>query len=367
VRLHLRGLVLPDGEERDVFITEERRISFESTNGDARTLLDGGFLLPGLADVHAHLPMASPAGDEAPEDERVRASARAQAEAGVLTIREPGGSRLSSTLRVEDGFPRIVAAGRWLAGPGRFLPGFATEVPDEALPEAALEELAAGSGWVKIIGDWRPEGDEVTTASFHPETLAAVVQAVHHAGGRVAIHASIREVAQAAIAAGCDSIEHGRRMEPAELDAMAQAGIALVPTLSAILSPLPPDFQERPEDVRREILAEIDRTPGRVRQAWEAGVLLLAGSDVAAAHGDIRQEVGHLLAAGVPPGEALGAASWNARTFLGLTLIEEGAPADIVAFDRDPREDPAVLADPALVVLDGKVLRSKEGVHDIRG
>ncbi len=363
MNLHVRGVVLPDGEERDVFVTEEGRISFGSVVGDVRTAFDGGFLLPGLADVHAHLPMSSPAGDDAPEGERVRASARAQIEAGVLTIREPGGSRLSSTLRVEDGFPRVVAAGRWLAGPGRFVPGFATEVPDEALPEAVVEELAAGNGWIKIVGDWRPEGDEVATASFRPETLAAVVLAVHDAGGRVAIHATSREVAQAAIAAGCDSIEHGRRMESAELEAMAASGIALVPTLTAILSPLPPDFADRPEDVRLEILAEIERTPARVREAWEAGVLILAGTDVAAPHGDIRQEVGHLLSAGVPPDDALGAASWSARKFLGLPLIEEGAPADIVAFERDPREEPAVLADPALIVLDGKVLRAKESAR----
>jgi imidazolonepropionase-like amidohydrolase len=359
--LHLRGVVLPGDETRDVFVTEEGRISFESKDGDARTILDGGFLIPGLADVHAHLPMSSPAGNEASEEDRVRASARAQVEAGVLTVREPGGSRLSAELRVEDGFPRVISAGRWLAGPGRFVPGFATEVSDEELPEAALAELAAGAGWVKIIGNWRAEGEEVGSASFRPETLAAAVAAVHRAGGRMAIHATIREVAQAAIAAGCDSIEHGSRMEQSDLEAMAKDGIALVPTLSAALAPQPPEFAERPEEVRRDVLAEVERAPGRVREAWEAGITILAGTDVAAPHGDIRQEVEHFLAAGLPPEVALGAASWEARTFLGLPLIEEGAPGDIVGFERDPREDPAALADPVLVVLDGRVLREGGG------
>ena len=58
-RLHLRGVVLPDGEERDVFVGADRRISFEAAAGDARTLAQGVFLVPGLVDAHAHLTIAS--------------------------------------------------------------------------------------------------------------------------------------------------------------------------------------------------------------------------------------------------------------------------------------------------------------------
>jgi imidazolonepropionase-like amidohydrolase len=71
----------------------------------------------------------------------------------------------------------------------------------------------------------------------------------------------------------------------------------------------------------------------------------------------IRHEIELLLSAGLEPQVALGAASWIARTWLGLPLIEEGAPADLVAFREDPREDPAVLFDPALVILDGRLIR----------
>jgi imidazolonepropionase-like amidohydrolase len=84
---------------------------------------------------------------------------------------------------------------------------------------------------------------------------------------------------------------------------------------------------------------------------------------VAIPHGDIRQEVERLLGAGLSGDAALGAASWSARAFLGLPLIEEGAPADLVAFARDPRKDPSVLADPDLIVLDGKILLSKDAVR----
>jgi imidazolonepropionase-like amidohydrolase len=38
--------------------------------------------------------------------------------------------------------------------------------------------------------------------------------------------------------------------------------------------------------------------------------------------------------------------------------LEEGAPADMVAFERNPLEDTRVLAEPSLIVLDGMAIRS---------
>jgi imidazolonepropionase-like amidohydrolase len=63
------------------------------------------------------------------------------------------------------------------------------------------------------------------------------------------------------------------------------------------------------------------------------------------------------LAAFCPAGYALGAGSWRARAWLGRpdTLVE-GAPADLVAFDADPRADLAVLERPRLVVLRGRIV-----------
>ena len=55
---------------------------------------------------------------------------------------------------------------------------------------------------------------------------------------------------------------------------------------------------------------------------------------------------------------ALAAGSWAARRFLGLPGLEEGAPADLVAYPDDPRDDPEVLARPALRVLDGRLISS---------
>ena len=49
---HLRGVVVPDGEERDLYVVGDR-ITFEPL-AHAETVVAGGWLLPGLVDVHTH-------------------------------------------------------------------------------------------------------------------------------------------------------------------------------------------------------------------------------------------------------------------------------------------------------------------------
>jgi len=58
---HLAGTVLPDGSVRDVWTLGDC-ITFERPSQPADTLADGGFLLPGLVDVHTH--PGSPSEDE---------------------------------------------------------------------------------------------------------------------------------------------------------------------------------------------------------------------------------------------------------------------------------------------------------------
>ena len=57
---------------------------------------------------------------------------------------------------------------------------------------------------------------------------------------------------------------------------------------------------------------------------------------------------------GMPVTRAIGAASWNARRYLGLPSLEPGAPADLVVYDADPRRDLDVLRQPAVIILDGQ-------------
>ena len=87
----------------------------------------------------------------------------------------------------------------------------------------------------------------------------------------------------------------------------------------------------------------------------DAGVPIYAGTDAGGylPHGLVGKEIA-ALAGFSSPEYALGAGSWRARSWLGRPdRLAEGAPADVVIFDRDPRVDLGVLMQPTAVILRG--------------
>jgi imidazolonepropionase-like amidohydrolase len=73
------------------------------------------------------------------------------------------------------------------------------------------------------------------------------------------------------------------------------------------------------------------------------------------AHGLIADEVEALKGVGMTPTEALGAASWQARKWLGREALTDGAAADLLCFADDPRSGPQVLSRPDRVILRGRI------------
>jgi imidazolonepropionase-like amidohydrolase len=351
----IRGTVLPDGDVREIFVVDGRITS----NGveDAETLLEDCVLIPGLVDVHAHLTMGSPSPPDATPVERAVDTASAHLEAGVLLIREPGSPEHGSRGLSDVGLPRVITSGRFLAPPGHGVPGLELEVPADRLPEAAEAEFRTGGGWVKVIGDTFVPGPGITQ-TYPLDALLATAERIHGLGGRLAIHAMSAAAIADAIEAGFDSIEHGTFMEENQLVRLAAQGIAWTPTRS-IDRLVRREVREMnwPTDAIADLDRGFDEQPAMVAAAVDAGVTLLAGTDAGAVpHGTIADEVSLIREAGVPPDLALGAASWTARSFLGLPGIQEGAPADLVAYRDDPRTDANVLREPAVRMLGGKLI-----------
>ncbi|WP_084317072.1 amidohydrolase family protein [Actinospica robiniae] len=186
--------------------------------------------------------------------------------------------------------------------------------------------------------------------------LRSVTEAVHAIGGKVAVHCQTAEGSRNAVLAGADSLEHGMHLDPALLDQMAAQGTALVPTLSVLVTQID-NLRTKDPSLRRDWLLSgcLGMAP-LVRAAHEAGVTVLAGTDMFE-FGKVADEVGWLIDSGLPVEAALGAASWTARSWLGLSGLADGSPADLVAFDADPAKDPTVLHRPSRVVLRGRVIR----------
>src|SRR5262252_369440 len=215
--LCVRGTMVEDGRIRDLVIVDG--VVADATPLPSREPDAVGWVLPGLADVHNHLSLASPAGDHEEPAVRVRASASVELAVGVLAIREPGSPDDASMLLAQEaGWPRVITAGRFLAPPGGYFPGLAREVTAAELAKAAVEEAARSGGWTKIIGDFLGVGEFVP--NWPAGVLAAVVAQVHAAGGRVAVHAVCPEAVDAAVAAGVDSVEHGWAVTDAHFAAM---------------------------------------------------------------------------------------------------------------------------------------------------
>jgi imidazolonepropionase-like amidohydrolase len=345
--IKVRGVVLPEREERSFWI-DGGRLSTQPLP-DAETAVDGGWLLPGLVDVHTHPGTESP--DVPLDDEVLRKHLLDHRDAGVLLVRTPGSaSRIPGWVDDDESLPRVKSAGPWLAMPGRFFPGYGRDITEAELVAAAVEEAAASSGWCKIIGDWRPDDPPVPF-----ELLTAAVEAVHAIGGKVAVHCQTADGSRNAVSAGADSLEHGMHLDPALIDRMARQGTALVPTMSVFASH-EKDIRAREPSPRRDwLLSGWEALPGNVRAAHEAGVTVLAGTDSFPC-GTVAAEIKQLIGAGLSATDGIAAASWRAREWLGLPGLVDGAPADLVAYDTDPTLDPSALAHPSRIIFKGRIV-----------
>ncbi|MCB0931032.1 MAG: amidohydrolase family protein [Mycobacterium sp.] len=351
---HLRGRGLPDGEQVEWWISDGLLRS-EPVSG-AETIFDGGWIIPGLVDAHCHVGLGPHGGVEL--DEAI-AQAEREREVGALLLRDCGSPIDTRSLDARHDLPRIIRAGRHLARPKRYSRGFAVELEDEwQLPDAVAEQARRSDGWVKLVGDWidRSVGD--LTPLWSDDVLVAAVAAAHAQGARVTAHVFGEDALPGLIKAGIDCIEHGTGLTDDTVAMMVEGGTALVPTLINIENF--PEFADAASKFplyaahMRDLYA---RCSQRVAAAREAGVPIYAGSDAGSAvvHGRIADEVEALKGIGMTPSQALGAACWDARSWLGRPALADGASADLLCFDADPRSGPQVLSRPDRVVLRGRL------------
>ncbi len=354
--LRVSGPVLPDGEVRDLYVVAGR-ITREKQPG-AETVASG-WVVPGLVDAHCHLGLNDDGGTTVEETEQQAIDDR---DAGALLIRDAGSAADTSWIHDRDDLPRLIRAGRHIARTKRYIRNYAHEVEPGELAAHVAQEAQRGDGWVKLVGDWisRDTGD--LAPSFAPEEFAEAIAVAHDHGAKVTAHCFGTAVLPGLIEAGIDCIEHGTGLTPDLVGAMVEHGTALVPTVMQVDKF--PEYAEAGAEKFPDYSATMTDLFARRREtimtAYEAGVPLYAGSDGGGVrkHGNIAGEVVAMAGLGMTNEAALGAASWRAREWLGWNAtLDEGAPADLVVYDADPRVDLTVLARPACVMLRGRVVR----------
>ena len=353
--LKFTGPVLPDGEARDLYVVGEL-ITYEKQPG-AETAASG-WIVPGLVDAHCHIGLGP---DGAVSDEETEQQALTDRDAGALLLRDCGSASDTRWVQQRDDLPRLIRAGRHLARTRRYIRGYAHEVEPEDLTAYVVAEAQRGDGWIKLVGDWisREEGD--LAPSWDGDAVTSAIAAAHEHGARVTAHVFGESALPALIEAGIDCIEHGTGLSTDLIDDMVSRGTALVPTVKQLdnFTAFAAAGAERFPGYAAHMLDLHARRRETVMAAYEAGVSIYAGTDAGGivAHGAIADEVCELAAFGLPAEDALGAASWRAREWLGWNaLLDEGAPADFVVFDTDPLEDLSVLRSPSRVVLRGRIV-----------
>jgi imidazolonepropionase-like amidohydrolase len=277
-------------------------------------------------------------------------------------LRDCGSPTDTRSLDDHDDLPRIIRAGKHLARPKRYEAGFSVELEDESqLPAAVAEQARRGDGWIKLVGDWidRSVGD--LAPLWSDDVLKAAIDAAHGHGARVTAHVFSGDAMPGLINAGIDCIEHGTGLSDDVIALMVRHGTVLVPTLVNVIENFPDiaDAAKRYPTYAAHMRDLHARALPRIAAAREAGVPIYAGSDAGTmiAHGRIADEVDALKGIGMSPTEALGAACWDARRWLGRTGLDQGASADLLCYSQDPRQGPGVLNHPDLVILRGKTFR----------
>jgi imidazolonepropionase-like amidohydrolase len=216
-------------------------------------------------------------------------------------------------------------------------------------------------------------GDVQTVAD---DEIAAVVDEAHRHNVKVTIHSRGSTSTRAAAKAGVDLIYHADLATEADLDIVAEAGVAIAPVLTSPWIGVERGAAARGfgDRVRDRLRAQLDTSFQMIRNARDRGIRIMSGSDTGNAsafnHGKWHGKEAELFVreVGMTPMEAILANTSRNAWILGLEgevgVLGPGKLADIVIWDTDPLADITVLQRPseiAVVVKNGSIIDRQAG------
>ncbi|NDL56721.1 amidohydrolase family protein [Phytoactinopolyspora mesophila] len=351
--------------------------------------LAGGYVAPGLANMHVHLSLGLPGhlGDAVHRANLAELtllmadSARRSLHAGVTTARLVGESRGADfALRkgIENGAvdgPRIFTAGQALCCTGGH--GWDADALEadgaDGFRRATRLQIRGGADLIKVCisGGIAGEHEHIHTPQLADDEMSAVIDVAHDWGRKVTAHAGPADSVRRAVELGLDCVEHGYELDDDVTRLMAERGVWYVPTI--VVSRCR-DFFEA-SGVPRWLM---DRALGAGPRHWESlqlalrnGVPIAMGTDMPP-HAEYDgttatvRELEFMVEAGMTPLDALLSATIRPADWLGkladLGSIDAGKHADLVVVDGDPSRDISALRTIHLVMKGGVVYRDDRGL-----
>ena len=359
--------------------------------------LSGKYLMPGLINLHVHLPaggkpqnkpmkttlLTKIALSSAISRELVLKMCHAYAMqglmAGVTTVRAVGGlDNLDTRLRDKinsgklDG-PRILAANFAIGVPNGHMVGSVTR-PAQSVADAVkmVDELKSQNvDLIKLmitggVMDAKVKG-EPGKLMMKADMIKACCDRAHGYGLKVAAHVQSPEGVRCAVENGVDSIEHGSTLTQREIDAFKKHNAVLVCTISPALPMV--KFERETLGISEAVQYNSNIVYNNMilgsKTALENGITVGLGTDTGCpytTHYNMWRELHYFEKnVGVSPAFALYTATLNNAKILGIDditgSIEVGKCADILISNSNPLDDFRALSQPYMVVCRGKIYK----------
>lgn len=355
--------------------------------------LAGRYILPGLINLHVHLP-ASGKPKKKPSDPKklvklitsnglmrrvgvklCESYARTELLSGVTTVRTVGGVADFDTIIREKAAageilsPRVVASNMAVSVPGGHMAGslaYEARTPEEAA--AYVERIAAEKpDLIKLMITGGVMDAEVVgepgVLRMEPPLVKAACDRAHELGMKVAAHVESPEGVRVALENGVDSIEHGAKPDEEILRLLRERGAFQVATLSPAIpyalfdrsvSHATYEQQENGKVVLEGVIA-------MARACLENDIPVGLGTDTGCpyvTHYDMWRELCYFVKyCGVTPAFALHSATLLNARLAGIDSVtgsvEAGKAADLIVCDRDPLADLSALRSLHMVIKDG--------------
>lgn len=360
--------------------------------------LGGCYLMPGLINLHVHLPGSGfPKKKQQDSTKAARlvmsnaltrkvglkmceGFARTELLSGVTTIRTVGGlgdfdTRIRDKIREGrlDG-PRMLVSNMAVSVPGGHMAGsVAYAAGSEEECRAMLRRIEGEKpDWIKLmitggVLDATVKG-EPGELKMPASYVKACCEEAHRAGFRVAAHVESPEGVRVALENGVDTIEHGAAPDEEILRLFRERGASDICTISPAIPLAKFDRAltggtELTEYNGRIVL---DGIVACARKCLEAGILVGLGTDTACpfvTHYDMWRELQYFHSyVGVSRAFALYTATKRNAEIAGIGeetgSIEPGKSADFLITDQNPLADLAALRTPYMVVMRGKIFRN---------